>query len=246
MWHVRRESFGSTLEDSIRTLRHEAERVARYVKRFGISPRVHFDGLALQMLAPLSTAYLPWTDMSMRPSGVVTLLNDIMLNRRRRVVECGSGVSTFYMAKLLSQSGGHLFTIEDDPEWGLLLRQILEEHQLEDHVSIIIAPLAPTDLALEGNHWYAQDELHLLIEGPPIELLLVDGPQAAEPRNWLSRYPAVPFFRGNLSEDCTIVLDDIDRRGEQEVARRWEAQLGRRFSRRPGGIAVSAPGRMSI
>jgi hypothetical protein len=46
----------------------------------------HRDQLAIQVLAPLSSRYLPWSSAAMRPSGVVAVLNEIVLNRRQRVV----------------------------------------------------------------------------------------------------------------------------------------------------------------
>ncbi len=45
----------------------------------------------------------------MRPAGLVTVCNDIVLNERRRIVELGSGVSTVLLARLMHQrppSGG--------------------------------------------------------------------------------------------------------------------------------------------
>ena len=38
-------------------------------------------------------------------------------------------------------------------------------------------------------------------------------------------------LRDRLAPGATVVLDDIDRAGEQEVLRRWEAELGLRFQR---------------
>lgn len=184
----------------------------------------------------------------MRPSGVVTLLNDIVINNRKRIVECGGGVSTLYMARLLTSRGGHLFTIEEDRHWSEMLGAMLDEQGLHDQVSIIVAPMAPTELGLDGNGWYSQSMLEPLLHGPPIELLVVDGPQATERRTRMARYPAMPFFAPNLSPECTVVLDDIGRRGEQDVILRWEQEHGRRFSRRffRGGIAISTPDGLSV
>ena len=73
----------------------------------------------------------------------------------------------------------------------------------------------------------------------PIDLLVVDGPQAGRKDLRHARYPAVPFFRSRLASDYAVILDDIDRRGEQEVAVRWERELGIPFNRRyVHGIAI--------
>ena len=64
----------------------------------------------MQILAPLTTAYQPWSIFAIRPSGLVKVLNEIVINRRRCIVECGGGISTVYIAKLLQQQGqGHLY-----------------------------------------------------------------------------------------------------------------------------------------
>jgi len=80
------------------------------------------DILAMQYLAPLSKTYLPWTIASMRPSGLVKVLNDIVVNRRYCIVECGGGVSTYYIASLIKERGGHLYTIEHDKAWVSILK----------------------------------------------------------------------------------------------------------------------------
>ena len=65
------------------------------------------DMLAMAALAPLSRGFLPWSQASMRPSGLLAVVNDIVINRRTKIVECGSGISTFYIARLLKERGGH-------------------------------------------------------------------------------------------------------------------------------------------
>src|SRR3954471_15653391 len=84
------------------------------------------DMLAMQALAPLSCNYLPWSQASMRPSGLIAVLNDIVINNRTSIVECGGGVSTFYIARLLKRRGGHIFSIENDDAWAKLLQKSLD------------------------------------------------------------------------------------------------------------------------
>jgi predicted O-methyltransferase YrrM len=188
------------------------------------------DILAMQALAPLSPAYLPWNPTAMRPTAVVAILNEIVVNGRRRVVELGSGISTFYIGRLLRDKGGHLTTVEHDEDWAQLLEQEIRAEGLEKAVTVVHASLAP------GSHgpqpWYAEDTLRPVVDEGGIDLLIVDGPPAYEAGQEQARYPAVPFFAAGLAPDCTVVLDDINRRGEQEILERWESQLGMRFDRR--------------
>jgi predicted O-methyltransferase YrrM len=199
----------------------------------------------MQALAPLTSRYLPWSKMSMRPSAIVTILNEIMLTRPTRIVECGAGLSTFYIAQLLGAQGGTLVSVEHDPRWAALTRRLLEAEGLEGHVSMIVAPLADTELSVDGSRWYAEQELGPVARVGALDMLIVDGPPAHEEGSRMARYPALPFFAPYLAEDSTIVLDDIRRRGEQEVLTRWESELGVEFERRfaDGGIGLSRGGR---
>ena len=58
------------------------------------------------------------------------------------------------------------------------------------------------------------------------------------------QYPAGPFFAPLFAEDFAVVLDDIDRRGEQDIMQRWEHELGVTFEHRPtnGRIGIGRPG----
>jgi predicted O-methyltransferase YrrM len=188
------------------------------------------DILAMQALTPLSPSYLPWNPTAMRPSAVMAILNEIVINGRRRIVELGSGISTFYIGRLLRDKGGHLTTVEHDEDWAQLLEQELRAEGLEKAVTVVQAPL------VAGSHgarpWYAEDALRPILDEGGIDLLIVDGPPAYEAGQEQARYPAVPFFRAGLAPDCTVILDDINRRGEQEILQRWESLLGLRFDRR--------------
>jgi Methyltransferase domain len=200
------------------------------------------DLLALQILAPLSTSYLPWNVAAMSPSGVVAVLNEIIINRRRCVVELGGGISSVYMGRLMRQRGGHMWTVEHDEQWADVLAQLLTEESLNDVVTVVRAPLVPTKLAWhkEVDAWYEPDTIRKTIADQPVELLVIDGPPANEPARRHARYPAVPFFSPLLADDYTIIVDDVDRPGEQEIVECWGRDLGIRFERQElaGGMGI--------
>lgn len=187
------------------------------------------DILAMQYLAPLSKSYLPWTAAAMRPSGVAKVLNEIVVNRKSSILECGGGISTYYIASLLKERGGHLYTIEHEKEWSNILREFLEFQNLDKFVSIILAPLVKSSFAINECPWYDEDIIRNAIGDVKLDLLLVDGPPAYQEEIMYSRYPAVPFFKDFLSEDYTIILDDINRKGEEEILQKWEEYLGISF-----------------
>lgn len=185
------------------------------------------DVLAMQQLAPLAKTYMPWSVSSMRPSGVVKVLNDIVVHQRRSVVECGGGVSTYFIAQLLKERGGKLLTIEHSAEWCDILRGFLAHQGLAEVVDIVHAPLVPCAHPYETkSDWYDEARVAAAVEGKQIDLLLVDGPPAYERSIQFARYPAVPFLRKYFAESFTIVLDDANRKGERAIAERWGRELG--------------------
>src|SRR5918997_788078 len=201
------------------------------------------DILAMHVLAPLSTSYLPWTISAMRPSVLVAVPNEIALNGRRSIVELGAGISTWYIARLLRQVGGHLTTVEHDDRWADQVESRLAQEGLSDMASVVRAPLAPVSARWPGEDadWYDRGKIYEALDGRRIDLLIVDGPPAFSTDRAHARYPAVPVLAPLLAEDHAVVLDDIDRTGEQEIVDVWERDFGITFERRvmDGGIAIS-------
>lgn len=204
------------------------------------------DLVALQMLAPLDGGYLPWTEWSLRPSGLAAICNEIVLSGRQALVECGSGPSTVVLARLLRQLGrGHLSSFEHDPEWARTIRSLVAAEGLDEWVTVTLAPLATSPLSLDGARWYEESAITAGLPSARVDLLVVDGPPALPGGDESARYPAVPFLRSALADDWTVALDDVDRSAEEGIVTLWEDELGTRFERIPEiGIALgrSHPG----
>jgi hypothetical protein len=204
---------------------------------------LNLDILAMQALSPLSSAYLPWSMSAMRPSGVVAVLNEIVVNRRRAVVELGGGVSTCYIGRLLASLGaGHLWTIEHDERWADFLRNQLVSEGLDQVVTVVCAGLESVESRWpdEKATWYDREQVRGAMAGQLVDLLLVDGPPAYQSDRTHARYPALPFFRSFLADDYAVILDDVSRVGEQDIIRCWEGEFGITFEHRliDGGIGV--------
>jgi predicted O-methyltransferase YrrM len=198
------------------------------------------DAVALQALAQFPGQYLPWTAGAMSPTAVATLVNQILLNRRHVIVECGSGVSTVVFARVVRQEGGHIYTIEEDAEWCARVLAWLDRDGTADVVTVIHAPV-------EGSgeeRWYRRAALDEIPAG--IDLLVVDGPTAWISGSELARYPALPYFYEKLAPDATIALDDSFRRGERQIIARWRNEFGRDFEARPGSRLAVSHGRDTL
>jgi predicted O-methyltransferase YrrM len=199
-------------------------------------------------LAALPGPYLPWGAGVMRPAGLVAVCNDVVLNGRRRVVELGSGISTILLTRLLTQQrpqgGFRMAAVEHDAGWARWVTGQLEREGIGDDVVVIHAPLTPHAYAERGLLWYDDAAvtagLDIALQGDLIDLLLVDGPPAYAAGHGLARYPALPVLGHRLSPGATVVLDDVERLGEQEVLRRWERETGLDFHRgaEHAGVAV--------
>ncbi len=171
-------------------------------------------------------------DWALAPEALELVLEQVTAGRNR-IVECGSGLSTVIIARLLRERGaGSLHSLEHEPTWVELSRRRIASEGLEPFAQVICAPLAAEPLAPPGCRWYERSALERLPHSG-IELLLVDGPPADPARApERSRYPALPLLADRLSTGATVILDDAQREGERWVLERWEGELGVRFERR--------------
>lgn len=150
------------------------------------------------------------------------LLREVALHCLTRpvglAVEAGSGVSTLVMAYCMKQKGhGRVIALEHDAAYAERTRQLLAQHGVGDHATVIHAPLVR--LTIEGRAWQWYDLAHVDF-GAPIDLLLVDGPP--DTTQALARWPALPLLHGQMAPAATVFLDDGDRADERETARRWK------------------------
>jgi predicted O-methyltransferase YrrM len=165
---------------------------------------------------------------ALRPEGL-ELIERLVGEGRRTVVECGSGLSTVTIARALDATpGGHLHTLEHIPAWADTTRAALAAEDLDDLATVIDAQLV--------DGWYDPAALvHLPERG--IDLLLVDGPPAGEREIEDSRYPALPALAERLAANAIVVLDDADRDGERRAFDRWLAEFS--LERLPGPRALA-------
>lgn len=155
-----------------------------------------------------------WT---ITPDFAVLLVSLILEHRPRRIVECGSGVSTLISAYCLDELGrGQIVSLEHDAHYAGQTEKHLRQHGVLERADIRHAPLQPVEIAGQTWPWYAVESIQDL---DAIDLLIVDGPPAgAVP---MARYPALPLLIERLSRDAVVVLDDADRLDERSSLERW-------------------------
>jgi len=191
------------------------------------------DNYALSLLQPLINdyPYLPFTGSSLRPFCLAHMINDIVVNNRKKIIEFGSGISTIMIGRLIKKNNlnATLLSIEHDEKWINTLTQILKNEQIDDIIEVKHSSLKPCKLALEDNEWYDLKTLKDYTKAKKFDMVIIDGPPAWEAGKSTARYPAVDFISNKLSKNFSIYLDDAIRAGEQEIIKRWEADYGIRF-----------------
>jgi hypothetical protein len=156
------------------------------------------------------------------PDFLKLIVEQILLERPRLVVEASSGVSTLVIGYCLKRLGrGRLVSLEHEAQFVALARERIVMHGLEEFATVVHAPLVSVEI--EGGEWPWYD-LRNLPAGDSIDLLVVDGPPGQ--LRPLARYPALPLLYRRLSDRATVLLDDGNRVDEKEIVGRWEREFG--------------------
>lgn len=156
------------------------------------------------------------------PDLVEVVVDELISRRPSLVVECGSGVSTLWFGLAIRHFGldCKVVALEHHEGFAEQSRGVLARHGLGDIAEVRVAPLTEVDVAGYHGRWYDPAALETLSD---VGLLLVDGPPAATGVH--ARFPAVPMLRDRFASRVSVVLDDMIRNDEQEVAQMWEGLL---------------------
>lgn len=187
---------------------------------------------SLHLLRNIYPDYVPWTGAAIHPTALVYLLNDIIIHDRNFIVECGSGISTIFIASVLKDQNkkGCFYSIDHDEDWIQIVKKYLKARDLLEYVTFVHAPLSTCNIGWENTSlWYDTTVLEEKIGSGPIDLLIVDGPPANEPGKKYSRYPAIPYFYKNLSDKYHIIVDDACRDAEIKIVKKWAKDYGLNF-----------------
>jgi predicted O-methyltransferase YrrM len=204
------------------------------------------DTYSLALLHPLLSdlPFIPFTGASLRPFCLAHIINDIVINGRKHIIEFGSGVSTVVIGRLMKMSklASTLISIEHNQAWVEVLNSLLAREDLHHHVKVIWVPLATSELTLDANKWYDTKILEEGLSSAVFDMVIVDGPPAWETGKGKARYPALPFIYDKLSERCSVYLDDAERAGEREVLALWHQRFPFRFTITGNTLAFACRG----
>ena len=208
---------------------------------FGRLRRPAFDARAETALARLGVPFFPQSRFALAPSATLAVVNEILINRRRKVLELGAGLSSLYIARALEETGGALVSVDSDPDWLDFVTGRAEKAGLAGRITPVAAPLR-ADGAYPG--WYDVETVLGALGDGGVDLLLVDGPPASARARREARAPAVPVLKEKLAPACAVFLDDIHRPSHARIAARWGVELGVTFTEHHarGGFAYAARG----
>jgi hypothetical protein len=176
--------------------------------------------------------YFATTTSSLRFHTLAVIINDIVINQRKSIIEFGSGISTLAIANLIKKNKLEcsFFSVEDSKEWFDYINSFLKRNALENFASLIYAPLEKNEFALENNLWYSTDAIKKTLSTDlKFDLVIIDGPGAWLPKLRLSRYPALPFLQNKLEKEFSFILDDTNRKGEKEIMDLWYQKFDTKF-----------------
>lgn len=173
---------------------------------------------ALQQLFALlkfSAPIPPTRSWAASPDLLLTIADLVRTRKPRLVVELGSGVSTLILAKAGARK---VISIDNSAEFAEKTREMLKAHKVRG-VDVRVAPLKAHT---SGVDWYDTAKLKDLKN---IDLLIIDGPPGS--KNPDARKPALKELLNKLSSKAVVVIDDVNRSGEREMAEAFAKALPR-------------------
>jgi hypothetical protein len=176
-----------------------------------------------------SFSYFPITNSSLNFHSIATIINDILLNNKKTIVEFGAGLSTLVIAGFAKATDKEIIihSIDHDEDYILLLKEIVAKEGLEKYINFIHAELQEQTLTGISYFWYSQKTISLSLLGK-VNIAIIDGPITKNSTE-LVRYPAISFIKPLLASNHSIYLDDIHRVSEQRVMKKAYTEQNLKF-----------------
>lgn len=160
---------------------------------------------------------LPVTpDWSAAPDFLQRIIDHCLEHRPSIVLECSSGLTTLALARCCQMNNhGHVYSLENAAEFAAATRAGLAAFGLEQHATVVHAPLEAVTLHADNYSWYSRREL----PAGSFDMLVIDGPPGFLQHH--SRYPALPLLHDRIAGNGTVFLDDAARKDEKEIVAMW-------------------------
>lgn len=185
------------------------------------------DERSLMWLAPILIGwpYIPYTYPAPEPAYLTHIFNDIIINKRKSILEFGAGLSTILMGRLLklNKIDAEVKVIDDSEDWISVLRMIMKDEGTDSYVKLIYSPSKSYEGKIYGNYWYDVDYINDGVKDAVFDCVLVDGPVGHVCK--YSRYGAGAYVKDRLAPKFAIFLHDAVRLDEQVIIKKWKSLL---------------------
>jgi len=154
------------------------------------------------------------------PDLLVTIYQKILDNKPKTILEGSSGLSTL-VSSYAAERVGHckIISLEHEPLYRDISQSNLEKHGLAHIAHVYHAPITTHTINGQDWKWYDFSAADIPDE---IDLIIIDGPPKRLQKH--ARYPALPLLIDKLSPGGQLLLDDADRKQEQEIAQLWSSE----------------------
>ena len=181
---------------------------------------LQIDNRSYQNLLPLivNHNYLPFNSLSLRPYAINFICNEVIINQRESIVEFGSGLSTILLARLAKSLSidFNILSIDENQDWINIIQKVLKKDNTESFVKLVHSPLV--------DDWYNKDIVSRVVHKKNFDMLIIDGPTAGD-KSKKTRYEALSVTYQNLSTQCMILLDDLERVSEKRILDQWSIEF---------------------
>ncbi|MBA2613898.1 MAG: class I SAM-dependent methyltransferase [Bacteroidetes bacterium] len=161
---------------------------------------------------------VPYNTWSISPQGMMVIINHILINNVKTVVEFGTGISTVFLNNLSIKNGLNLkiISIDHDAKW----QNTIKEKYKAPNVEYIHSPLnTKMKFKNEEFFWYDPEVLNK-IDKQKTDLIIVDAPIGKN--SHYERAGAFEFFKQELNRNnFSCFLDDIDQEALKEVMQHY-------------------------
>jgi predicted O-methyltransferase YrrM len=172
----------------------------------------------LQRLVPLSAPMPRAGTWAASEDLLLWLVGTILTEQPALVVDLGSGQSSVWMAAAMREAGvrGRVIAIDHDAHYGAQTADLARAQGVQRWLEVRHAPLVDVTIDGRTSAWY---DPHVFADVNGIGLVSVDGPpgQGAVQARW----PALPMLRDRLAPGALVVLDDMIRQDEKDIAEDW-------------------------
>lgn len=193
-------------------------------RQFQERTALYWNNYAMVHLQKFELPWMPWTSSAIQPSSILIILNEVFIHQRRTILEFGAGISTMYLGEAARRCGGTLVSIEPDAAWLAKMDRQSREFGLSNHIQFVHSPIVSNMQNGISVEWFDESIINKSIGEVQFDLVLIDSPISKQGYEDI-RKPAGIWLQKRLRDEFCVFLDDINRKGEKDIANSWASEF---------------------